>query len=51
MTRLLPLLALVACVTTRAPAPQEGQCGAPPRPVRGNNVHGDQGPVAAPAPR
>lgn len=51
MTRALWALALAACVSTRVPSPREGQCGAPPRPVRGNNVHGDQAPVAAPAPR
>jgi hypothetical protein len=47
MIRAALLLALAACVTTRAPSAQEGQCGAPPRPVRGNNVYGDHGTAPA----
>ena len=43
MRRALLALALAACASTRVPSPQEGQCGAPPRPMRGNNVYGDQG--------
>lgn len=48
MIRVAWVVVLVACVTTRVPTAQEGQCGAPPRPVRGNNVYGDQGSALAP---
>lgn len=48
MIRVAWVVVLVACVTTRVPTAQEGQCGAPPRPVRGNNVYGEHGTLAGP---